>query len=75
MIEEDFLPQKQPARAKSLVNMSIIELEQYIEDLKAEIRRAEGDIARKKAPAMRRRAFSSRRDKTANTHELKKKIF
>lgn len=49
MLEEDFLPQKQSKKPKSLVNMSVAELEQYILDLKEEIKRAEDDIVRKKA--------------------------
>lgn len=49
MLEEDMLPQKQPAKLKNLVDMSIAELEQYIEDMKTEIKRVEADIARKKA--------------------------
>ncbi|MCE7887068.1 MAG: DUF1192 domain-containing protein [Alphaproteobacteria bacterium PRO2] len=49
MLEEDMLPQKQPAKLKNLTDMSIAELEQYIEDMKAEIKRVEENIARKKA--------------------------
>ncbi len=49
MLEEDMLPQKQSAKLKSLVDMSIAELEHYIEDLKTEIKRAEADIVKKKA--------------------------
>ncbi|HQX27433.1 MAG TPA: DUF1192 domain-containing protein [Alphaproteobacteria bacterium] len=49
MLEEDMLPQKQPAKLKNLTDMSVAELEQYIEDMKAEIKRVEENIARKKA--------------------------
>lgn len=49
MLEEDLMPQKQPGKLKDLTNMSIAELEQYIEDMKAEIKRVEADIAKKKA--------------------------
>lgn len=49
MLEEDMLPQKQPAKLKNLTDMSIAELEQYIEDMKAEIKRVEENIAKKKA--------------------------
>jgi uncharacterized small protein (DUF1192 family) len=49
MLEEDMLPQKQAAKLKNLTDMSIAELEQYIEDMKAEIKRVEADIAKKKA--------------------------
>lgn len=49
MLEEDMLPQKQTAKLKNLTDMSIAELEQYIEDMKAEIKRVEADIAKKKA--------------------------
>jgi uncharacterized small protein (DUF1192 family) len=49
MLEEDMLPQKQPAKLKNLTDMSIAELEQYIEDMKTEIKRAEADIIKKKA--------------------------
>ncbi len=49
MLEEDMLPQKQPAKLKNLTDMSVSELEQYIEDMKAEIKRVEENIAKKKA--------------------------
>ncbi len=49
MLEEDMLPQKQAAKLKNLTDMSIAELEQYIEDMKDEIKRVEADIAKKKA--------------------------
>ncbi len=49
MLEEDMLPQKQTAKLKNLTDMSIAELEQYIEDMKAEIKRVEENIAKKKA--------------------------
>ena len=49
MLEEDMLPQKQRAKLKNLTDMSVAELEQYIEDMKAEIKRVEENIARKKA--------------------------
>jgi uncharacterized small protein (DUF1192 family) len=49
MLEEDFLPQKQPGKQKNLTDMSVSELEKYIEDMKAEIKRVEENIAKKKA--------------------------
>jgi uncharacterized small protein (DUF1192 family) len=49
MLEEDMLPQKQSAKLKNLTDMSVSELEQYIEDMKAEIKRVEENIAKKKA--------------------------
>lgn len=49
MLEEDMLPQKQAAKLKNLTDMSIAELEQYIDGLKAEIKRVEVDIVKKKA--------------------------
>lgn len=49
MLEEDMLPQKQTAKLKNLTDMSIAELEQYIEDMKTEIIRVEADIVKKRA--------------------------
>lgn len=48
MFDEE-LPAKKPARPKNLEPMSIAELEAYIADLKAEIERAQGEIAKKQA--------------------------
>jgi len=45
--ELDKLPQ--PMGPKILDNMSVTELEDYIQELKEEIKRAEGDIEKKKS--------------------------
>ncbi|MGQ0528141.1 MAG: DUF1192 domain-containing protein [Alphaproteobacteria bacterium] len=50
MFDEDFLPKKKPAGVtRNLVDMSVSELEDYIAELKAEIKRTEDDIVCKKA--------------------------
>lgn len=51
MLEEDFLPQKKKPQLKPLVNLSIDELNAYIEELKSEIVRTEDEIKKKKASA------------------------
>ncbi|MCB9996454.1 MAG: DUF1192 domain-containing protein [Rhodospirillales bacterium] len=50
MFDED-LPKKKEGSEfpRNLENMSVHELEEYVADLKAEIDRAEQDIAKKKA--------------------------
>ncbi len=47
MEEEDLTPQKAPARLRELDSLSIEELEEYIAELEAEIRRVRADIDRK----------------------------
>lgn len=47
--DNDNEPRKKPAGQKSLDNMGIAELEDYIGQLKAEISRAEVEIVKKKA--------------------------
>jgi uncharacterized small protein (DUF1192 family) len=50
MFDEEFKPRKKPGfEKKNLVDMSVFEIEEYIGELKQEITRAEGDIAKKKA--------------------------
>lgn len=50
MFDEEFKPRKKPGFEKrNLVDMSVFEIEEYIAELKEEIKRAEGDIAKKKA--------------------------
>ena len=48
MFDEDLEPRKQKSAPKNLENMSVDELEEYIEELKAEIVRVEDDIDKKK---------------------------
>lgn len=45
---DDLEPQKKPQQLKNLEPMSLDELANYIEELKGEIIRAEGEIERKK---------------------------
>lgn len=47
--EDDLLPQRKKPPPKDLGPMAIAELESYIADLEAEIERARGEIARKRA--------------------------
>lgn len=49
MFDEDLPKPKTAEFPRKFENMSIGELENYIGELKAEIARAEGDIAKKKA--------------------------
>ena len=49
MDEEDLLPQRKKASPKDLTPMAIAALEEYIAGLEAEIERARGEIARKRA--------------------------
>jgi uncharacterized small protein (DUF1192 family) len=49
MDEEDLLPRKPKPALKPLDNLGVAELEQYIADLEAEIRRARAAIAGKQA--------------------------
>ena len=47
MDEEDLTPRKAPAKLRDLDSLSIEELEEYIAELEAEIRRVREDIDRK----------------------------
>lgn len=49
MFDDDLDPKKKPSKLKNLEPMSVDELLEYVETLKAEIVRAEADIAKKKA--------------------------
>lgn len=49
MFDDDLEPQKRQAQQVNLEPMSLDELHKYIDELKAEIVRAEGEIERKKA--------------------------
>lgn len=49
MFDDDLDPKKKPSKLKTLEPMSVDELQDYVEALKAEILRAEADIAKKKA--------------------------
>ena len=47
MDEQDLTPQKAPAKLRELDPLSIEELEEYIAELEAEIRRVREDIEKK----------------------------
>jgi len=49
MFNDDNEPRKKPAGQKNLDDMGIVELEEYIGQLKAEITRTEAEIVKKKA--------------------------
>ncbi len=49
MFDDDLDPKKKPSKLKNLEPMSVDELQDYVEALKAEILRAEAEIAKKKA--------------------------
>ncbi len=49
MFDEELPKPKTAGFPRNFENMSVSELEDYIDELKAEISRAEDDIARKKA--------------------------
>jgi uncharacterized small protein (DUF1192 family) len=49
LFDDDTTPQKQSRKPRVLDNMSVEELRAYINDLKAEIVRAEEDIRKKEA--------------------------
>ena len=51
MFDDDLEPKKKAAKLKNLEPMSVDELMAYVEDMKAEITRTEGEIAKKKAYA------------------------
>ena len=49
MIEDDNLPQNMPKPKRNLDPMSIEELHEYIAEMKEEIERVRGEIAKKEA--------------------------
>jgi uncharacterized small protein (DUF1192 family) len=49
LFDDDNTPKNQPRKPRSLDKMSVDELNEYINDLKAEIIRAEEDIRKKQA--------------------------
>jgi uncharacterized small protein (DUF1192 family) len=51
MFDDELTPQKQKPKPRDLTPLSVDELYQLIDDLKAEIIRAEAEIARKKTVA------------------------
>ena len=57
MLDDDLDPKKKPAKLKNLEPMSVDELTVYVEALKAEILRAEAEIAKKKAYATAASSF------------------
>ena len=57
MIDDDFVPTKKPQKLKDLSPMSVEELGEYVEALKAEIVRADAEIAKKKAYATAASSF------------------
>ncbi len=57
MIEDDLDPRKKPIKAKNLEPLSIEELADYVESLKAETVRAEAEISKKKAYATAAASF------------------
>jgi uncharacterized small protein (DUF1192 family) len=48
MFDDDLAPQKKAPALKDLVDMGIVELEDYISELKSEIARSEKEIEKKK---------------------------
>ncbi len=48
MLEDDLLPQKQKAKPRNLDSLSVEDLAEYIDILKAEIIRVEAEIEKKK---------------------------
>lgn len=57
MFDDDLAPKKKIPALKNLEPLSLDELAAYIDDLKAEIVRTEGEIARKKAHAAAASSF------------------
>ena len=49
MFDDDLEPKNKPAQLKNMEPLSLDELDDYIDDLKSEIVRAQGEIERKKA--------------------------
>lgn len=51
MFDEDLEPTRKKSQPRDLEKMSVSELEEYVEDMKAEIERVQGEIGKKKAHA------------------------
>lgn len=51
IFEDDDLPKNAPKKPKPLDNMSVDELQEYIQTMKDEITRVEGEIKKKQAHA------------------------
>lgn len=64
MFDIDLEPQKKTPAQKNLENMGIVELEAYIEELRAEITRTEKEIVKKKAVRDRAAAAFKTPEKT-----------
>ncbi len=62
MMDEDDAPIRKPARLQKLVldTLGIVELREYIDELKAEIARVEADIERKQGHRSAADAFFKR---------------
>jgi uncharacterized small protein (DUF1192 family) len=62
MMDEDDAPIRKPARLQKLVldTLGIVELREYIDELKAEIMRVEADIERKQGHRSAADAFFKR---------------
>ncbi|HLY89992.1 MAG TPA: DUF1192 domain-containing protein [Acetobacteraceae bacterium] len=62
MMDEDDAPVRKPARLQKLVldTLGIVELREYIDELKAEITRVEADIERKQGHRSAADAFFKR---------------
>lgn len=57
MFDDEMEPRKKQAALKNLEPMSVDELQHYVEDLKAEIARADAEISKKKAYASAASSF------------------
>jgi uncharacterized small protein (DUF1192 family) len=57
MFDDDLDPKKKPPKLKDLEKMSVDELIEYVEVMKAEITRTEAEIAKKKAYASAASSF------------------
>ena len=57
MFDDDLDPKKKPQKRKDLSTMSVDELMDYVETMKAEIARTEAEIAKKKAYATAASSF------------------
>ena len=57
MFDDENEPRKKPQGFKDLERLSLDELQEYIQELKAEIVRAEADIGKKKAKAAAASSF------------------
>lgn len=57
MFDDDLDPKKKPPKLKNLETMSVDELVDYVEVMRAEITRTEAEIAKKKAYASAASSF------------------